>query len=342
MQNSVAPPLHRLGLHHVLQSRSSQLPRAEVLAAGGEFWWLPPSLRVNSFASSAPASSLSLAAAVLGFAAAVSPMRRRDLAVRRRGAAQVKEPTVRVREPPTPFPRDKLFPQVLENLLRLLLKEKPNEEQLLIAIEEVQDEHEYNMQWMWWPKHIQDAKYDVRTKGCFQCMRGLVSCVENGSEPVRIAAVSLILSLLTGGTNNTRVPVSFAVECGVVKALCLAAREDYNAETFAVIRHIAVTVPTEMLSTVIKGGAIDAAVELLEAGMASPMDQLAALDLLMAMAKRAPAKTAEAGAYDVVKLVSNPTLVPRCNKIMNFLRPLVEHEGDGRITTNIRIGGLRF
>mmetsp|Transcript_129894 Transcript_129894/g.193362 ORF Transcript_129894/g.193362 Transcript_129894/m.193362 type:complete len:98 (+) Transcript_129894:2-295(+) len=97
-----------------------------------------------------------------------------------------------------------------------------------------------------------------------------------------------------------------------------------------------------MLPLMLKAGALEAAIDIIQEEEGTPLDQLAALDLILSFSKRAPGKTAQTGAFEAVKAVSNEALIPRRNKIMNFLRPIVENQDEQSPGTNIRIGGLRF
>eukprot|EP00929_Paragymnodinium_shiwhaense_P002936 TRINITY_DN103279_c0_g1_i1.p1 TRINITY_DN103279_c0_g1~~TRINITY_DN103279_c0_g1_i1.p1 ORF type:complete len:359 (+),score=77.26 TRINITY_DN103279_c0_g1_i1:45-1121(+) len=248
----------------------------------------------------------------------------------------------RQREAPTPYPKGRMqIPQV-ERLLELLAEDFPNEGALCRAMDKLQDLHEYDMQWVEWPQSLDEVRRQPYKKGLFQMLRGILRMIAQGRGQVRTSAISLCLSLCIGGATYTRVPAKFAVECGAISSLCRAAREGSESAVLGIIRHIAVNAPTEMLATVIDGGAIESAIAILHKEVAAPMDQLTALDLILALAKRAPAKTAQVGTYEAVKIVSNEALVPRRNKIMNFLRPLVEDVEDGGAGTTIRIGGLKF
>mmetsp|Transcript_63385 Transcript_63385/g.114218 ORF Transcript_63385/g.114218 Transcript_63385/m.114218 type:complete len:98 (+) Transcript_63385:2-295(+) len=97
-----------------------------------------------------------------------------------------------------------------------------------------------------------------------------------------------------------------------------------------------------MLPGILDRGAIESALRIIDNAGSSPLDQLGALDLVLAFSKRAPAKVSQVGAYDIVKGVTNEVLIPRRNKIMNFLRPLVQNEGELVAPTNIRVGGLKY
>lgn len=217
-----------------------------------------------------------------------------------------------------------------------------DEEDLEWALNSMQDVHEYDMQWVSWPKTLAEVRKNPYERGCFQVIRGIVRCIKDPRGRVRDAAVSLMLSLNVGGARVTRLPPQMAVTCGVVSGLCQVARDSGDADALTVIRRLACELPNEMIPALIDGGAIEASIAVLNDFTAPPLDHLAALDLILALAKRAPAKTAEAGAYDAVKIVHSAALVPRRNKIMNFLRPVVQGDSHGQAGTNIRIGGLKF
>lgn len=254
--------------------------------------------------------------------------------------AQAEAPPSPPREAPTPFPADQIFPVPVRRLLDILDEEQPVKEDLLEALQDLQDLHESDRQWAIWPLHIADAKKTKYGRGLFMLLRGIIRCIGQAPGPVRMTATDLLYSLIIGGVVLTRVPPVFVVECGGAGALCRAARETADRTVLQVLIEISRQVPNQMLPALIDGGALDAAIFVLEEQDSTPLDQLAALDFILSLAKRAPAKTAKAGAYDAVKVVDNQALIPRRNKIMNFLRPLVED--DGAVKTNIRIGGLKF
>ncbi|CAE7934713.1 hypothetical protein AK812_SmicGene42873 [Symbiodinium microadriaticum] len=170
----------------------------------------------------------------------------------------------------------------------------------------------------------------------------LRSIEQRDNEELRSAAVDTLLTLLIGGCVFTRCPASFVVEAGSVKTLCDLANETEDASTLEILLELVRLAPDAMLPDIVEQGAVQACVKILENSASSPMDQLSALNLLLALSKRAPAPVAQSSAYEVVKDITNVALVPRRNKIMSFLRPLVQHDGDVPPLTNIRTGGLQF
>eukprot|EP00434_Breviolum_minutum_P027587 symbB.v1.2.024399.t1/scaffold2307.1/size82757/4 len=170
---------------------------------------------------------------------------------------------------------------------------------------------------------------------------GILRCIDQDkSEDLRMVALNTLLSLMIGGCTLTRCPPTFVVEAGAVAILCKVANENDDATALELAR----LAPDTMLPAFIEQGSADACIKVLEQSGADPMDQLTALNLLLSLTKRAPAPIAATGAYEVVKGVSNVALIPRRNKIMNFLRPLVHHEGDSTDSpplTNIRTVSLK-
>ncbi|CAE7253850.1 unnamed protein product [Symbiodinium natans] len=172
---------------------------------------------------------------------------------------------------------------------------------------------------------------------------GILRCIEqSASEDLRTVAVDTLLTLMIGGCVFTRCPASFVVEAGAVTTLCELANDAEDAATLEILLELVRLAPESMLPDIVEQGAVQACIKVLESGGASPMDQLSALNLLLALSKRAPAPVAQSGAYEAVKDINNVALVPRRNKIMGLLRPLVQHDGDVPPLTNIRTGGLRF
>mmetsp|Transcript_108591 Transcript_108591/g.306141 ORF Transcript_108591/g.306141 Transcript_108591/m.306141 type:complete len:358 (-) Transcript_108591:76-1149(-) len=317
--------------------RKSAIPVAAAVAAAWGF--------AGGLSSGPRASRRRCANSKVSSSRALAPALRRGVAVSASASPTVDAPPKRKqREAPTPFPEDELFHPAMKRLMEILAQDRPREHELEDALYDLQDVHGSDMQWAIWPKTIDEARTSTYARGCFRLLRGIVRVIAQGRGPCRSAAVSLLLSLMVGGANLTQVPAVLAVQCGAVSALCRAAREGEDTTVLGVIRHIAVNAPTQMIATVIDGGAIEAAIAVVHRETAAPMDQLTALDLILSFAKRAPAKTVQVGTYDAIKVVTNEAIVPRRNKILNLLRPVVEHNGSSQeaTTTNIRIGGLKF
>lgn len=310
--------------------------------------------RPRSGARAAPAAAAAAAALVAAAGAVARPRARRPGAGRARGSTRAASTRRAVaaaaeapaKEAPTPFPRDPVFGPELKRLLQRLPGpgEQPTEEGAIIeALEDVQDLHGYDKQWVDWPRHREEAKTTPYYQGLFRVLRGILRCIgEAENEDLRDAAVELLYSLCVNGSNLTRLPAELLLECGAVGPLCRVVEELADRSALQILCDISRRLPSPMLVAVINSGAIRAAISVLEQRGTHPLVQLAALDVILALSKRAPAKVAQAGAYDAVKIVANPALAPRRNKIMNFLRPLVQHDGDTAPLTNIRIGGLKF
>jgi len=244
---------------------------------------------------------------------------------------------------PTAFPADRLFPPEVEAVLKMF-EGKPSEEDLVAGMEMLQDLHEMDRQWVEWPRYADEARKNKYANGLFRLMRGVLRCVKLGQGDVCFAAVDLLASLLTGGSAMTRLKPNFLVQCGGISALCRVASGTGDSQAINILTELSRNASASMLPSIISGGAPRAAVELLTDPTSEPMDQLAALDLLSALAKRAPAKVAQAGAYEAVMNIANPALAPRRNKIMSLLRPIVRpgDEDTAPATTNIKVGGLKF
>lgn len=245
-------------------------------------------------------------------------------------------------EPPTPYPKNKLYPLRLSRLLKLTLDDNAEEEEIIEAMELVQDLHEFERQWVQWPVSVEDARTSKYKRGLFMFLRGMVRYIRGHNANVRDAAVELMYALCVRGTNMTRVPPVLAVEVGAFRALCTVGQSGASSDTLQVIWTIIINSPVEMVPTMIKAGALDVALHFLQSEVSSPMDLMSALDVIFALTKRAPAKVAQAGAYELVKGIDNDVLVPKRNKIMNLLRPLVQSEEDMAPKTNIRPGGLKY
>lgn len=269
-------------------------------------------------------------------------LRRRTSAVAASAAAaaSTEAPPRPPREEPTPFPPDRLFPWQVEDVLMLLCEEKVEQDALIEALAELQDLHEYDRQWIQWPRRLVETEESRYKKGCCQLLKGILHCIEKAPPGVRRAAIDLFYSLVIGGCRLTRVPTTLLVDAGAVEIISKVAAETSDQTTFAVLHEIAAFVPSEMLTILIEEGALEAALNTIQED-SHPMEQLMALELVTSLAKRSPAKTAEAGAYEAVKAIDNEALVPKRNKIMNLLRPLIENPGEPALT-NIRIGGLKY
>lgn len=284
---------------------------------------------LKQFAFAAPFSSLVLWRCV---------GRRRGLAAR--GSARQAPPRP-PKEEPTPFPSEPIFPPAAFHLLELFY-EDPDSEEMVDALEDFQDLHETDRHWGRFPEHVADCRSSAYNKGQLKILQGILKCIEQEkSEDLRLIGLNTLLSLMIGGCTLTRCPPTFVIEAGAVEILCKVADESEDATALEILLELARMAPDTMLPAIIEQGSAEACIKVLENSGADPMDQLTALNLLLSLTKRAPAPIAATGAYEVIKGVSNVALVPRRNKIMNFLRPLVRHEGENPPLTNIRTAGLK-
>lgn len=238
-------------------------------------------------------------------------------------------------EEPTPFPKDKLFEPEMEEFLQLISEPKPSRQAVQDAMAGMMELQEFDQQWVQWPRRIAEAMKTPYGKGCFKTLRGILRIIDKASGEVQFDAIDLLEAFIRGGSVGTQIPVSFLVECGGVEILCNCVREGYDAKAMKILIDLARSAPLEMLPALISGGAVRTAISLLDSEV-PPLDQMGALELLSALCKRAPAQVAKEGAYDAVKAIDNEVLTGRRNKIMNFLRPLVEHKGELSPGTNIR------
>lgn len=281
-------------------------------------------------------------------AAALCALRHKRTYIKGRGCAKyrtaLRAQPRRVREPPTPFPKDKLFHSAVLRLLGIFDDNDPDvdEDNLIDALLNVEELHGYDRQWIEWPAHADEARRSEYALNSCKLLRGILGCIVSPDGLVRDAAVNLLHAVCTTGTQFTKLPPILLVELDGVSPVCRTAENDEDMKLLAVLTELARQGTPEILPSLIDGGALTTALTLLDNPRSFPLEQLASLDLILAFAKRSPAQTAKAGAYDAVKVVSNEALVPRRNKIMNFLRPLVQHDGDNAPQTNIRIGGLKF
>jgi len=276
-----------------------------------------------------------------------SLLRKRRCESRRRGLscqATRQVPPRPPKEEPTPFPSEPKFPPAAFRLLELSLKDSDLQE-MVDALEDFQDLHETDRHWGQFPDHVADCRNIAYNKGQLKILQGILRCIDQDkSEDLRMVALNTLLSLMIGGCTLTRCPPTFVVEAGAVAILCKVANENDDATALEILLELARLAPDTMLPAIIEQGSADACIKVLEQSGADPMDQLTALNLLLSLTKRAPAPIAATGAYEVVKGVSNVALIPRRNKIMNFLRPLVHHEGDSTDSpplTNIRTVSLK-
>jgi len=253
-------------------------------------------------------------------------------------------------EEPTPFPADPLFklPE-FEMAIKLMPKSDDEEldddrrQELFYALEYILDVHNSDRQWIKWPDRMQMSRKSPMFLSCFKFLRGLrILCLEDDDE-LRELAMEVTFCFSCGGYFLSRVPPAMLVECGFVETLVQLGEETYDRYTFQVLVEIITKGSREYVTKVIRAGAIQVALSLLDSQEALPLQQLAALDLLVTLCQRAPIKVAEAGCYDAVKIVRNPALIPRRNTIMNMLRPLVKQKGDDSpvAVTNLGIGGVK-
>lgn len=212
----------------------------------------------------------------------------------------------------------------------LFNQEQPDLQALLEGLEEFQYLHQSDRQWGEFPDHVADVPNVAYNRGIFKLVRGIMKCVEQErSSELRFAAIDTLHAILLGGSNFTRCPPTFFVEMGCVGMLCKVCKESTDSSVLEMLLEISRMAPAEMLPLVIENGAVEPCTKILEDESSHPMEQLTALDLLLSLSKRAPGPVVSAGVYEAVKVVENPVLVSRRNKIMNLLRPLVELEATG-------------
>merc|ERR550532_1784574 len=102
----------------------------------------------------------------------------------------------------------------MTRLLDILDEERPDEEELVAALQDLQDLHEYNRQWATWPVHVEEVRRSAYKRGMFLLLRGILLCIEKDDGRVRAAAVDLLDALVVGGCSLTQIPAVFVVECG--------------------------------------------------------------------------------------------------------------------------------
>jgi len=253
------------------------------------------------------------------------------------------------REAPTPFPKDKLFKPEMERLLRMLPNEgeqvaEEDVEELAEAMEDLQYLHETDQQWVRFPMRIADARKNAYNFGLYKFTRGLLRVMAQSEEPdLREVAVDLFHSLLHDGVTQTRLEIGFVCECNAIPVLAKIARETMSQSAIESLDRIISNGPPQVVPSVVKAGVIDIGIDVIQSqGRSLPMAHLAALDMLVKLAQRTPSLCVQAGLYEAVKIVANPAMAPRRHRIMNLLRPLVDHEGDEAPTTNIRIHGIKW
>lgn len=248
-------------------------------------------------------------------------------------------------EEPTPFPEDIIFREPMLLFLELLEEDPPDEEALIAAMLGMRDLHDYDRQWVEWPFSLGDVKRTPYKRGCFKTLCGILRFVEHDGGRLQGVAIDLLQKFLTEGPTLTRLPVGLVVEMGAIGTLCSLARRTSDHVVMEILLHVITDAPSTSWPSLIKAGVITAAVDALSVEDITPLEQLAALDVLLAIVKRSPARAIEAGAYEAVLEIDNPGLVPRRTKVLNMLRPMVRGEGeeDGQRLpkTNITVAGVR-
>jgi len=249
------------------------------------------------------------------------------------------------REAPTPFPKDKLFKPQMERALLLLPKEgeeAEDPEELVDVLDELIEMHEWDRQWVLWPRRLAHVRGNSYNFGLYKFVRGLLRCIDQSyDEDLRVVSIELFHALIVEGVTLTKIDPIFAIECGSLPIVARAAHETMLEPAIETLRKLITTGPAQVVPTAINLGVVKIGIDIVQSqGRALPMAHLAALDMLVSLAKLSPARCVEVGLYESVKIVANPALVPRRNRILNLLRPLVEHEGEEEMTTNIRFGGV--
>eukprot|EP00930_Biecheleria_cincta_P014998 TRINITY_DN12660_c0_g1_i1.p1 TRINITY_DN12660_c0_g1~~TRINITY_DN12660_c0_g1_i1.p1 ORF type:complete len:335 (-),score=61.27 TRINITY_DN12660_c0_g1_i1:57-1037(-) len=291
----------------------------------------PSSLASSGHIARGPALAT---ASFLAAAAAAHCLRGRHLQKTRRLVSAREPPPRPPKEEPTAFPRDKLFPPAVFDLLVLFTQDQPDLQELMDGLEEFQYLHQSDRNWGKFPAHVADVPDVAYNRGIFKLVRGIMKCAEQErSSELRFVAIDTLHAILLGGCNYTKCPPTFFVEMGCVGMLCKICQENTDTAILEMILEISRMAPAEMLPLVIENGAIEPCIKILEDDGSHPMEQLTALELLQSLSKRAPGPLISAGVYEAVQLVENPVLVSRRNKILKLLRPLVQLEATG---TDIR------
>lgn len=217
----------------------------------------------------------------------------------------------------------------------LFNQEQPDFQELMDGLEEFQYLHEAERNWGRFPDHVADVPDVAYNRGMFKLVRGIMKCIEQErSSELRFAAIDTLHAILLGGCNYTKCPPTFFVEIGCIGLLSKVLKETTDTTVLEMILEITRMAPAEMLPLVIEGGVLEPCTQIIEDEGSHPMEQLSALELLLSLSKRAPGAVVSAGVYEAVKIVQNPVLVSKRNKIMNLLRPLVQLEATG---TDIRM-----
>lgn len=244
---------------------------------------------------------------------------------------------------PTPFPADKLFKVPMERFLVLLHEEDPDEEALLDAMEGMIELQDFNRQWVVWPPTVAEARRTPYGRGLFKTVCGILRFIEDGEDELQEVATDLLNAFLCRGSTMTRVKSGFLVECGVVKAIRRASQATGDRLLVDILTKVSQTAPLTMIEKVVKDGAPQVAIEVLEDEESEPLEQLAAVQLLASLAKKAPVWTAESGAYEAVMNIDNPALESKRNKVMELLRPVRTKDDEDvktKIASNLKVGGI--
>jgi len=235
--------------------------------------------------------------------------------------------TVAARPPkrkPTPFPKDKMWPDEVVHFSKVLADEERTEDEVVDALEDVQAMHEDEPHWVLpWPSYLADGKDDVYARGLIGLVRGILRCVDSSNDAVSVAGVRCLYCLCMEGTQMTNMPATLLVEAAGMSPLCRVMARRHSPDAMAILVHVARGVPHEMIPSLIKTGTIFAAADMLESRESVPSDQFVALEMLMVLCKKAPSLVADERVFMAVKQVSNPVLLGKRKKIMSILAPLI-------------------
>lgn len=229
-------------------------------------------------------------------------------------------------------------------MLALFIEEDADDEELISAIESFMTMAEDTMLWGEFPQDITQQRDQQRDKGMLAILRGLLQCVDQKRTPeLRFTAIAALEDLITRQSQSklSMVSAKLAVEVGLLPIMCRAASEARSRPVLQVLSLVANKAPVQMLPTVVNEGAVEACKEIILDSGSEALLLLAALDLLGVLARRSPRLLVRADVYNTVKMVDAAILFSRRNKIMNLLRPLMNHRDGEPLLTTIRRAGSK-
>jgi len=239
------------------------------------------------------------------------------------------------------MPKAKIWPDEVSDLAKAISNADRSEDEVVDALLNIQAMHERNPSWVReWPASLSEGRKSmsglwapgrdgssyVYKRGLIGMVRGILRCVDSSNVDVSASAVECLHSLCSEGREQDRIPATLLVQAGALSPLCRALSRRRDSWGLSILVYVARSVPMVMVPTIIQSGAILAALDTLDSKDVPPMEQFVALELIATLTKRAPTAVAEAGAYEAVQSVSNPVLVPKRNKIMDMLAPLLFEE----------------